>query len=413
MPNPILTRPDFDDVQRELAAFHAMAGPRMSLHDIGRSLQDRPIPAVELTDPTQPAADKEHVFIVASQHGSEESGRAMVLELIRFLLSEDPQAREILRCMAIAVVPCASPDGAVAHTYRNAADVDVAHTFHRSEPAGTPEGRALEKYVYAFQPDVYIDVHGMAGGSLKDRVWLIPPLDFTPDRMYLTQIAQQMHAAAEAAGFPQCEVMPPGAFRGDQETIYLLGDKIAGDFKALCLGMETVEQYYREADWRADGLARFRALLAVGLEDGFGLGTRGFPTSLVSGSRIFGLKAHGATAASRRENRIALTQFLRRNFAMVDRGSDGAEDCAKVTVSSKTIDGPNPDRFALLLRIKKPCTVQTVSWEGRELAPGDNHGFRQWEDANSVLLQANLRAPFGGPDRQLTVRYRSPLLTDA
>ena len=404
---PLNTKPDYPDVLAAIQAFQSQGGTRIVVHEIGKSLQGRAIPAVTLTDPALPAAEKQHLLVYAGQHGSEESGRAIALALIEFLLSNEPLAAETLRKMIVVVIPCMNPDSTV---YRNAAGVDIAHTFKRGQPAGTPEGQALEAFALKFVPDFCLDIHGLAGGSMKDRVWLIPPLPFGPDAFFLTEIGRRMTEAAEADGFPQLETVPPGNFRGNEENLCLLGDKLAGEYKTLCLGMETIEDYYREEEWRADGMARLRALLKIGLEDTFGLGEPGFPTTLVSGSRVIGLKACGATVAERRENRVALTRFLRDNFAMVERGADGADGCAKVSVSSKTVNGENPGRFALILRLKKPCTLQAVEWDGQPLNAGAAHGYRVWENENSLLVQANLHTPFGGSERRLIVRYQSPHL---
>jgi hypothetical protein len=130
---------------------------------------------------------------------------------------------------------------------------------------------------------------------------------------------------------------------------------------------------------------------------------------LISGARKWGLIAHGGTTAARRQNRVEMTSFLRRNYTRFDRGEDGLERCATVFVSSDTCDGLNPARFSMMIRIRKPCFVQSVEWKGQPLAPGQDHGYEQWEDANSVFVKANILEPFGGPQRFLTVRYDSPL----
>jgi len=378
------------------------------------------------------------VLVVAGQHGTEESGRSEALELIAWLASGGREARRVLGCHEIAVVPCANPDGAVHGTYRNAEDVDVAHTYSLGAPAGTPEGRCLEEFALPFAPEVVVDIHGRAGGGMKDTVWLSRPPAFTPDRHYLTVMALEMCRAAEEAGFPQAEVQPPGslgpaalgpaalgpaALGESDRTGLTLGEKMAAEVKSLGFGVETIEHYYREPQWRADGLARLRRLLRFGCEDAFGLGEPGYPASVVSGSRICALKAHGRTAARRRESRVELSRFLGSNWAIVDRGADGLDGYARVKIFSKTVDGDNPERFAVLLRIKKPCRVRAVTWQGEALAElaaeeggedGDgDHGFSTWEDGISVLVQANIARPFGGggPERVLEVRYDSPFLT--
>jgi hypothetical protein len=78
-------------------------------------------------------------------------------------------------------------------------------------------------------------------------------------------------------------------------------------------------------------------------------------------------------------------------------------------VSSATCEGLNPERFSLMLRIRKPCTLEAVEWKGDVLAPSPDHGYQTWENANSLFVKANILEPFGGPQRFLTVHYDSPL----
>ncbi len=402
-------RPDYEDVVQTVRRAQAAAGGRVRVQVLGQTVQGRDIPCAICTDPAVPDDDKQHVFIVAGQHGAEESGRAIALAVLEFLASDDPEAREILRRQVVAIAPSGSPDGAQMDNNRNAAGMDVAHTYAFDAPAATPEGQALERFALAFAPEVFVDMHGRAGGGMKELAWMCPAWGFSSDRYFLTQMSAAMAAAGEQAGFPQAELDPPSRLDTAAMQTGLLGEKLAAEVKTLSFGLETIEKYYREADWRATGLVRMRRLLRFGMEDAFGLGEPGYPAPLISGTRAYGIKAHGATAAERRTNRVEMVTFLRRNFCMADRGADGPDGCARIKVFSKTCDGPNPGRFSLLLRIKKPCRVKAVTWKGQVLRPGSPHGYVTWEDNASVLVQANIAEPFGGPERLLEVRYESPL----
>lgn len=405
--NPI--KPSYQDVLDHIKRLQqGSAGRLVQVSTIGKSVQGRDLPSVMLTDPSIPPHDKQHLLIVASQHGSEESGRAIAMELMDWLVSGDPEASEVLRKQIVAVVPCANPDGAVEDNSRNADGVDIAHTYAYDAAAATPEGRHLEQLALEFVPDVVVDIHGRAGGGMKEHAWLMPAWGFSSDRYFLTAISMAMGQAGEAVGFPQAEFDPPMPFEPGQGNVLMLGEKLAGELKSLSLGLETIEQYYREPDWRATGLVRLRRLLRFGMEDAFGLGESGYPNSLVSGNRVQGLKAHGKTAAARRQNRVEMTTFLRRNWAIADRGADGVDRCARVRVCSKTCVGQNPQRFAILLRFKKPCKIKVVKWQNRALPLDDDHGYRSWEDQCSLFVQANISEPFGGPERFLVVRYDSP-----
>ncbi len=276
-------------------------------------------------------------------------------------------------------------------------------------PRLAPRKGRLERFALQFAPEVFVDMHGRAGGGLKELAWLSPAYGFSSDGYFLTQMSAAMAEAGEEAGFPQTELQPPATLNPREMATGLLGEKLAAETKTLSFGLETIEKYYREAEWRASGLARMRRLLRFGMEDAFGLGEAGYPATLISGTRTYGIKAHGRNASERRANRIEMVSFLRRNYCIAERGADGVKGCARVQVFSQTDEGQNPQRFALLLRIRKPCRVQAVEWQDQVLEPDPVHGYRIWEDPASVLVQANIARPFGGTDRFLTVRYESPL----
>ncbi len=403
------SRPDYQDVLQAIETAQKRSAGRMQVRVIGRSIEGLDIPCLMCTDPAVPDEQKQRAYIVAGQHGTRESGRAIALALLEFLLSDDPQAGQILRNQAVAIVPCANPDGAVRDIPRNARDADVAHSYKVDQPSSTPEGWLLERFGLAFAPEIFVDLRGRGGGSMKEQTWLAPVWSFSSDAYYMTIMAGEISRAAEEAGYPQYEVRPPVSIFSDWNEHDSLGAKLAAEVKSLSFNIEAVEQYYREADWRAGGTARLRRLLQFGQEDTFGLGQPGYPCMLISGGRIYGLIAHGQTVGAQRQNRVEMTTFLRRNYTRCERGEDGLERCATMYIQSHTCEGINPERFSFLLRIHRPCTLEGVEWKGEPLGPAGDHGYQTWEDCNSLFVKTNVMEPFGGPQRFLTVRYDSPL----
>lgn len=398
-------KPDHDDSLRQIDRLQSEFSRLVDARQIGRSVQGRTIPCAILTDPSAPAEGKQHVLLVAGQHGTEESGRAMVMGLTEWLVSGADEAGEVLREQVVSVIPCANPDGATNETYRNAEAVDIPHTYALDAPALTPEGRAIEAFAMDFVPDVVVDAHGRGGGGMKEEAWIQPAHRFSSDRLYLTLMSQAMAEAGEEAGFPQTALRPPAPLQHRDDHDAMLGEMLAWRLKSLGFGLETIEHYYRQADWEATGLARLRRLLRFGMEDAFGLGVRGYPNVLVSGSQTYGLMAHGQTAAERRASRVDLTRFLTRNFAIVERDADGLARGARLKVFSQTCEGDNPPRFSILLRIKNPCRIGDVTWKGQPLPAGTGYGYRTWTDACSTFVQADISEPFGGPERFLVVNY--------
>lgn len=402
----ISAHPDYDDVMAALQGLKKVKiAPEIVM--LGNSVQGRPIPCVRFRNPK---ADQQRALVVAGQHGSEESGRAIAIALIRFLAAGDAEAQALLAAQEIAVIPCGNPDGAQANTTRNAADIDTAHEFEFDRHVTSPESVCIGKFAREFCPEFYIDIHGLAGGSMNDRVWLTPVHGFSANGYFTTMMAQEATLRAEQDGFPVCEVRSPIALDPARSKTRLLGEKLTLEFNTLSFGLEAIEQYYTEKDWCRAGMLRLRCLLAYACEDRFGLGVKGYPNFHMSGFRLNGLRAHGDTPSSRRESRRELTRFLRTNFAIAGRGADGVDKMARVEVMTKTIQGRNPNRFSLSVRIRKPATIKSVTWDGKALSLAPDHGYRVIESPFDLLVIADLRAPFGGPSRFLEVRYDAPWL---
>jgi len=365
--------------------------PRVDL--LGKSVQGREIPCIQFFDPEVPEELKQRALIIAGQHGSEESGRAIALALMQFLASGEPEAVDLLRQQTIAVVPCANPDGAMANTYHNADDVNTAHDFPFDAEPVSPESRALNAFALAFEPEMHVDIHGLAGGSMNDRVWLEQVPGFSANATFATLMALEATGLAEELGYPVCEVRPPLPLDPRKSATGRLGEKLSFEMNTLGFGLEAIERYYGEKEWCEAGLVRLRALLRYGCGDRFKLGFEGYPNALVSGHRLCGLCVHGETAALRRQNRRELTRFLCENFALVSRGADGPDGMARVAVHSKTVLGKNPERFSISLRFKKPCMVEFISWDGARLEAAPGHGYRINESAQTLQLIVDLRAP--------------------
>jgi hypothetical protein len=403
------SRPDYEDVLQAVDTVKNRAAEWANVRILGKSIEGREIPCVVCTDPAVHDEQKQRVYVVAGQQGSKESGRAIALALMEFLTGENPEVREILQRQIIAIVPCANPDGAQGDSPYNAKNVDIAHSYRIDAPSPTPEGWLLERFGLAFAPEVYVDLHGLGGGSMKENTWLSAAWRFSSDPYFMMAMTAEMARAAEEAGFPQYELRPPADLVETCAVEDSLGSKLAAEVKSLSFNIETIEQYYHEPEWRASGMARLRRLLQFGQQDAFGLGKPGYPCMLISGSRLWGLIAHGRTVAGRRQNRVEMVNFLRRNYTSAERGEDGLERCATMFISSQTCEGLNPERFSLLLRIRKPCVLEAVEWKGEALGAGDEHGYETWEDGNSLFIKANILEAFGGPQRFLTVHYDSPL----
>jgi protein MpaA len=128
---------------------------------IGRSARGRPITAVELGDPDEPA----RALVVGVIHGDEIAGRAVTRRLER---GPPPRAT------ALWIVDVLNPDGVALHTRQNAHGVDLNRNFpwrwrplgrpgdqqySGAHPLSEPESRAAHRLIARLRPRVTIWFH--------------------------------------------------------------------------------------------------------------------------------------------------------------------------------------------------------------------------------------------------------------
>ncbi len=148
--------------EEELAFLEAVdrESDRVKVREIGGTLEGRPLHLVRIgaRPPTRRAARRmPTVLFVCSQHGNEPAGREACLKLLRDLAyAEDPATLELLATRSFLFVPSANPDGRVADSRGNAADVDVNRDHLNLT---TPEARAMAAVVRDYRPEVALDLH--------------------------------------------------------------------------------------------------------------------------------------------------------------------------------------------------------------------------------------------------------------
>ncbi len=133
-------------LERLLEAFRAH--PHMQIASVGKSVGGRDIPLLTITDPAAAAGGKRVVWIMARQHAWE-TGTSWVVEgAVRFLLSDDPRAREIRRSVVFKCFPMADPDGAAAGAVRfNANGYDLNRNWDAVDAKLMPEIAAQQKAI--------------------------------------------------------------------------------------------------------------------------------------------------------------------------------------------------------------------------------------------------------------------------
>ena len=137
------------------------ASDRVTLTEIGRTLEDRPLHLVSIGHPApRIAAGARAVpvsLFICSQHGNEPAGREACLRWLRDLaFTEDPTLLAQLHDQVVLFVPAANPDGRARNSRGNAEGTDINRDHLNLE---TPEARAIAAVVRDWQPEITVDLH--------------------------------------------------------------------------------------------------------------------------------------------------------------------------------------------------------------------------------------------------------------
>jgi protein MpaA len=143
---------------------------------VGRSVEKRPITAVQIGDP----AGAHVALVIGVTHGDERAG----LRIVRALKRGAAERPESLAGTQLWVIDSVNPDGQRAHTRKNARGVDLNRNFpyrwqddvpHSSgyypgpRPASEPETRAVIAFARRIRPDLSIWYHQPWGAVLACR----------------------------------------------------------------------------------------------------------------------------------------------------------------------------------------------------------------------------------------------------
>jgi hypothetical protein len=138
---PPYTLANFKNLSEDLAH-----NPDVTIQTVGRSVEGREIPLVTITD--RAATNKKVIWLMFRQHAWE-SGSSWAGEgLMRFVASDDPEARRIRSETIVKVLPLCDPDGVFHGTVRfNRYGFDLNRNWDVTDPAKMPEITAERKAI--------------------------------------------------------------------------------------------------------------------------------------------------------------------------------------------------------------------------------------------------------------------------
>jgi hypothetical protein len=376
---------------------------RALLQTIGRTQEDRPIESLVLSDPTTDPADKQHVLIVAGQHGNEESARLVALRLIDYLLSKSGAA--LLARQTFVILPNLSPDAAHHDTYTTPAGIKP-NLDHAPTGAVSPEAQAFEAVARQWEPELYVDIHarGHAGCS-HDMVLFPPSRPYTEDEALLHATARRMAEHGERSGIPH--VVHPLTWPGwgghdlDQPSSTLWTYRQFKSMVFLTENSEHNEIAYPAAQRAKSGVGRLKPLFAMGNARHPGLFYPGYPCGLPVGMFNAGIAAVGTTARARRASRIALwrqaSAFERVTPVIPERADEK-------TLQLHYTGTPIREGAGVQVRVANRRAVRDVRFNGRPLAPSDVDGFVTWHDRHTTFAMAVLPELVAG-EHEIVFRF--------
>lgn len=389
MATPHAISPTSDEVHNRLLALQRKHPDHVAVTTVATTAEGRPIDAAYVTDVREDDADKQHVLIVAGQHGNEESARLVALRLIDYLLSSE--GRPLLKKQTIVVMPNVSPDAAERDAYETPAGIKP-NLDHGSAGPQSPEGKAVQIVADQLMPEVYVDIHarGHAGWS-HDMVLFPAAKAYTEDEHLLHTIASAMATEGEKSGIPH--VVHPLSWPGwgtsdlDQpsSTMYMYRR-----FKSLVFLTENAEHNdstYPEKVRAASGVNRLKPLLAMGNVRHPKLYYRGYPCAVAVGMFHAGVVAVGTTAAARRLSRVDIWSKSGGFRAM------GPVFPEKQNVKTLQVDYDGPSITAGIgfqVRVAGRWLVRGVRVNGKKLKPSETHGYYTWHDKHTTYIVAAL-----------------------
>ncbi|HNY40216.1 MAG TPA: M14-type cytosolic carboxypeptidase [Bryobacteraceae bacterium] len=157
--------PPYTPAHLEALLASIQAHPQLAVREIGRSVQNRPLRLLTITDPSIPPGSKKTIWIIARSHAWE-AGTSWALEgAVRFLLSVDPAAQSLRARYVFQIVPALDPDGVSLGGVRfNRNGYDLNRNWDLSDPAKMPEihaaKRAMEDWlVHGHKIDFFLTLH--------------------------------------------------------------------------------------------------------------------------------------------------------------------------------------------------------------------------------------------------------------
>jgi hypothetical protein len=130
---------------------------RAKIRNYGKSVQGRPLMALEIRPATAPKSNSRRLVVICRQHGNEPEATASGTKFLKqFLKPTTDLQRRIAQKTTLLIIPIANPDGAAIYKRRTAQNIDMNRDWTSQK---APEVRALVQLVSNWKPNLIVDNH--------------------------------------------------------------------------------------------------------------------------------------------------------------------------------------------------------------------------------------------------------------
>jgi hypothetical protein len=307
--------PTVDEIAKGLAAWQMSRPQALRVESAGSTPEGHDIPLCRITDFTVDDADKQVVLLTTAHVAMERNAATSLLHLTRWLISDDAQAAEIRRRQIVLIMPCNDPEG-----YRLGRKVRDVYSASWGwdgvqDPLACPEAAVLQAVIDHWQPEVYVDLHGLS--LTEQTMWESTGISWSGaySRSFIPEVPQRMNQAAEDAGFLMTtgemsdgKLLASSPVPGADTHFYLRCGKVNPcayayhRYHAIAMTMEV--------GFEQSAIIRLQSLLQIGNAAWRGERHDGYPVHQIGNWMSVAIAAWGTTAVARRASRVELWQKL-------------------------------------------------------------------------------------------------------
>ena len=311
--------PDSVAIQKKMEELQIKFPEKIACRTIGKSVENRPILLVEISDFKVSDENKQLAVFIAAEHGGERSATGTILALIDWLLSN--AGKEILQQQRILFVPVVNVDPYDTDgNLVNRNDVNLFADYHYDgKMPSQPESQAIWKILEENNPDIFISMHGMSPDydrSAYHRDWESTGVAYTNffERGYSRKFIEKVNETAEQAGYPMdlgeedLERVLPWIPGFEYHSLPTFGHGAGSP--SYCYNRFHSLGFVMEIGPVKSGLLRCQEILKLGNKCWEYECFSGYPNRIITSACIakMTLTAGGKTAEERRVNRVKLWQ---------------------------------------------------------------------------------------------------------